>query len=68
MRLDVNKTSFLSMNNFANNYFGQKKPKQNVLFLEILEDYNGFCLKKFQQKQQKPENTFLAKFSFWRIS
>ena len=52
--------STLSTNNFGNNYFGQKYQKQNIL---RIGDYNGVCLKNFQQIEQKLENAFLAKFS-----
>ena len=67
MRLDVNTTSTLNMNNFGNNDFGQKYQKQNIL--EFSGDYNGVCLKNFQRREQKLENAFLAKlFILLRIS
>ena len=54
-------------NNFGKTHFGQNYQKQKIQ--EISEDYNGVCLKKFQRKEQKLENAFLAKFStFLRIS
>ena len=39
------------------------KNTRNKIFLEILGDYNGVCLKNFQRIEQKLENAFLAKFS-----
>ena len=39
------------------------KSTSNKIFLEILGDYNGVCLKKFQRIERKLENSFLAKFS-----
>ena len=38
------------------------KSTRNKIFLEILEDYNGVCLKKIQRIEQKLENAFLTKF------
>ena len=55
--------SILSTNNFANNHVGRKY--RNKIFLEILGDYNGVCLKNFQRIEQKLENAFLAKFSIF---
>ena len=34
------------------------------MFLEFSGDYNGVCLKNFQQIEQKLENAFLAKLNF----
>ena len=45
----------------TNNHIGQKYQRQNIL--RIFGDYNGVCLKNFQQIQQKVEKAFLAKFS-----
>ena len=39
------------------------KSTRNRIFLEFLGDYNGVCLKNFQQIEQKVESAFLAKFS-----
>ena len=52
--------STLSTINFGNNHFAQKY--QNQIILKFL-DYNGVCLKNFQQIEHKLENVFLAKFS-----
>ena len=41
------------------------KSRKNKIFSEILEEYNGVCLKNFQQMQQKLENAFLANFSIF---
>ena len=40
------------------------KSARNKIFLEFL-DYNGVCLKNFQQMQQKLEISFSAKLSFF---
>ena len=39
------------------------KSTRNKIFLEFSGDYNGVCLKNFQQIEQKLEKNFLAKFS-----
>ena len=39
------------------------KSTRNKIFLEFSGDYNGVCLKNFQQIDQKLENAFLAKLS-----
>ena len=45
------------------------KSTRSKIFLEILADYNGVCLKNFKRIEQKLENAFLAKFPiFFRIS
>ena len=33
------------------------------MFLEVLGDYNGVCLKNIQRIEQKLENAFLANIS-----
>ena len=35
------------------------------MFLEILEDYNGDCLKNLQPTEQKLENAFWPNFPFF---
>ena len=53
--------STLSTTNFGNNLFD--KSTRNKIFLEFLGDYNGVCLKNFQQLEPKLENALLATFS-----
>ena len=37
------------------------KSTRNKIFLEFSGDYNGVCLKNFQQIEQELENAFLTK-------
>ena len=37
------------------------KNSKNKIFLEILEDYSGICLRSFQRMQRNLEYAFLAK-------
>ena len=41
------------------------KNTRNKIFFEILEDYNGICLKNFQRIQKELENAFSAKISIF---
>ena len=41
------------------------KSSKNKMFLEILDDYNGVCLKIFQRIEEKSENASWDKYSIF---
>ena len=59
----INATTLIYQSILSGNNFGitiLDKSGKNKIFLDILEDYNGVCLKNFQRVEQKLENAFLA--------
>ena len=63
MRLDLNKTSTFSTKNFV--IFTLDKNSKNKIFSEILEDYNGVCLKKFPVNAAKTIKCVFGKIFYF---